>query len=76
MNSLILWLRCSYIYGYKTLSSWSEVMTKSDVVRARVSPAELLKPNAKTLKAIRDLEAGVGVNRASNIDELKADLGW
>ncbi|KKI48197.1 hypothetical protein XK97_07490 [Obesumbacterium proteus] len=76
MNSLILWLRCSYIYGYKTLSSWSEVMTKSDVVRARVSPAELLKPNAKTLKAIRDLEACVGVNRASNIDELKADLGW
>ncbi|MDN5988040.1 MAG: type II toxin-antitoxin system RelB/DinJ family antitoxin, partial [Hafniaceae bacterium] len=102
---------CSYIYGYKTLSSWSEVMTKSDVVRARVSPAvkvaamenasalgtdlstiirllvnqiavtgevpaELLKPNAKTLKAIRDLEAGVGVNRASDIDELKADLGW
>ncbi|WP_165582282.1 hypothetical protein [Obesumbacterium proteus] len=51
-------------------------MTKSDVVRARVSPAELLKPNAKTLKAIRDLEACVGVNRASNIDELKADLGW
>lgn len=39
-------------------------------------PAELLKPNAKTLKAIRDLEAGIGVNRTSDIDELKADIGW
>jgi DNA-damage-inducible protein J len=39
-------------------------------------PADLLKPNQKTLQAITDLERDVGVKRVNTVGDLKHDLGW
>ncbi|VEJ53478.1 type II toxin-antitoxin system RelB/DinJ family antitoxin [Pragia fontium] len=39
-------------------------------------PEGLLKPNKKTLQAIKDFERGIGVHHANSIDDLKKELEW
>jgi DNA-damage-inducible protein J len=49
------------------------------VNRLAVDPelsADLFLPNKTTIKAINDLNKGIGVGHASNIAELKQGLGW
>lgn len=44
------------------------------IVRDGEWPVELKIPNEVTLKAIRDIDAGIGLSKARNLDELFEDL--
>ena len=49
-------------------------MYYEQIVKRHAIPFELSLPNAKTLKAIRDAEAGLGVTRARNSKDFFAKL--
>ena len=44
------------------------------VAREHVLPFDPHKPNAETIKAMRELDAGIGVKSCNTVEELMAEL--
>jgi antitoxin component of RelBE/YafQ-DinJ toxin-antitoxin module len=48
----------------------------SQLAREPEAAQEYRRPNAVTLKAIRDAEQGIGLTRFTSIEELRKAVGW